>query len=615
MILNLIQPIATLHNADGTLKAVRVFRAKVEYTGDICPKVSSERKLVRFADIVWLAITHWVEQGVIDISMTDVTKYKQARNVIIDKTISSSVRGAYYLPAIKADGTVLDANIYQAVGSIHYSSVENGVTRSLYAKEARYISVEPRIISMPDARFIDYTGTVYTAQQLMQRVPLLRDVVSKLISGTLDAATMYSAIQNMCEHNTAGIGNIMDLLPRYSEPQVTIHKEKYQAASYTNALSTIELMVPDKNKQYTFVSDLADTVWQYNLDTADSPLTASRIAIPQGFAAANINAGTIQIHDIIAPDGLLLLHFIGDILPSVKTTTPMLNYFVHVRTNGSDVILPPMQSTPASDLSTSLTCWIKQPTYINKPVDLSKGIADAAKFEVKLNGQLCPVLTIPVAGRTDFSTGVSAGKLTLIAKRGIWKYRRKERKTQCFCEFVLSHTSRQQVLLNFEDCDNTTEVFACIKHDSANMIPIPCGGDVKLLLNKERFSHITLAENINVTIFNKVPNSSLEIAYSHFDPALRDISTAVVAAAVDSLYIIIQTIANARYTLILADNVQHLHIYVHSNNDITAEELAKSLVIRTNCSELNIDTVQTGTKIWKEPCRNKYKQLALCDIK
>lgn len=584
MHLNIIQPIATIHNDDGTLRAIRVFKAKVEYSGKTQPKQYSERSLVRFTTLTGINITKCLSHSVIDVSMMDVTYNKQLRKTIIGggshfaaETSRERVLGSYAVASIKADGTVLHSNVYQVIGT---------VKRSNNPKDGQ------RQICIPDAIFIDYAGNTYDAQQLKQLDASITTCVDGIIHG-VSAKQVMQDILKLHNADAAGVGNIN--IVESIEPNMTIMAQLYISAAYTRALSAAALTSSTNYFRRAYAQELHRDVTQFFMRDEDIVSQTAQIDIPLGAEVALIYARGHSIQRITAQQGLEGITYIGNVLPSVRIQTPLVFYTVETQQSITPLAIPPMQSKPGSRLFTNIRCIVDKPKYTDGVISLVDNVYDAGDVYLKFDEQPCTTLIIPLGYNLFFSGVASHEIFSLVAKRTKYKYQRPLRKSDSVCSVGLNMTQRQKILLNFEDCpvdsavncavsykdfDKKLRVVKTLPRNTTAPSEAPCGGDVVLLLNAKRCCVAQIGTNVNMTIHNKQSISMLTLTYSHSVAAWADVSTQTIVGDVSELDINLAALPNVRHTLKIHGYVNILRISVDCAS-VTMEQLAQMLQLYT----------------------------------
>lgn len=611
MLLNIIQPIATLHNDDGTLRAVRVFKVKVEYQGETLPKQYSERSMVRFTDLTGINITKWLGHSVVDVSVVDTTKNRQLRSAFTShRTSDTRIRGTYAAPAIKADGNVLRPNIYQVIGTIQRKYSRN---------------IESRHFCIPNAVFIDYKGNMYTAQQLIQLDNSLTEFVRCIVQGS-DALHLANLTANMLNEGTAGIGNINII--NSDEPDMTLFPNMYISEGYARALSTAELVTSSKNITRAFSHELHRNALQYSIRDGDLATDTTQLCIPFGTEVARIAVKEHSIQHIIAQQGLCQLTYTGDVLPTVTTQTPLLIYNAEVNRSNTPLFIPPMHGVPCSNLYAKVGCRIIKPLYAAGTISLTDNIYDAGIVRLDLQEQPCDILKVPLGASLLLNTVVSNGAFTVIAERAKCKYQRPVNKSDITCHIDMDMSRRQRVLLNFEaspldsaiDCtvcyaqlDKNTRAIHEIQHTADLPSNKPCGGDITLLLNTKMGCLLNIGTNTNMTVQNRHRHGEILLTYKHSIPEWEDVSTQRIVGDVETLGISLGALPNVQHTVVIYGCVSTLIISVDCDV-VTASQLAQMLQIYTKNDNMQL-RISIARKICSEAFGIAFMKEAWHDIK
>lgn len=603
MILNFIQPIATIHAEDGTLAAIRVLKAKVMYLDDyICPNVSEDR-LVRFTTISHVAIQKWLESTVIDISMTALNKNKQLRNLLVfnDTETSIEIYGTYAMPAIKADGTVVNPEIYQVVGSLYFAELQ----------------MEQRLgLLIPDAQFVDYTGKLYTSQQLMMKNPALTEYIRQVCHG-IPARDGYEPCASLLENNI-GFGNLVSAQV-HREPRVSmLSAANYAAGSYAAAVAATQL-TGAVNVVEARSHNLSRSAMQYCVTDADIDSGANSIFVPFGVEEANITASAHNIRSLVLSDSVLSLVYEGNTFPFVKMKTPLLLYNVKAETSGQPLSFPQIQGIVGFSKQAMFSCSIARPTYSNSTVSLLYKIYDAEQITFELGTQLCPVLMLPVAAETFALLPVIMGSFTLMTEHMLMKNMKSVTRNRKLCTvFPLERKTPQQILLNLEKCDkrffltvaavysdecNSDETSQDIlkrlglittgteaptqKMTSQRLAPRGC--NIKVLVNTEHNCIFYVGTRINLIVGNKVDFGYVQLNYVHKTPYYHDISTQLFMGNINTMEITVDAIKGVQHRVAVQGNVKNLVIEFKNVPDtMTVYDLAPMIQLYTKNRDITV---------------------------
>lgn len=603
MILNFIQPIATIHAEDGTLTTIRVFKAKVMYYDDfICPSIS-EQNVVRFTTLAHVAIQKWLESTVIDISMTDLSKNKQLRNLLINDVIETTItiRGTYAMPAIKADGTVSNPEIYQVVGSLYFAELQT----------------EQRLgLLIPDAQFIDYNGKTYTAQQLMVKNPALTGYIQQVCHG-IPSRDGYTSCASLLEDNI-GFGNLVSAKAR-REPSLPMQSvTKYAVNSYAATVAAIQL-TGSANLVETKSHNLLRPVTQYCVTDEDIAPEANSIFVPFGAEEANITASTHNIQGLVLSNSVLSLVYAGRTLPFVKMKTPLLIYDVRAETSGQAVSFPQIQGIAGVSKQAMFNCSIARPTYSNAAVSLLNNIYDAEQITFEVGTQLCPLLVLPVAAQTSALLPVTMGSFALKAEHMLRKNTKSvTRNHMLLATFPLERQMPQQILLDLERCDKrffltVAAVYAdeCSSDETAQDIVnrlslittdteaptqkmtsqrlAPRGCNIKALVNTEHNCIFYIDTRINLTVGNKTDFGHVQLHYVHKTPYYHDISTQLFMANINTMEITIDAIKGVQHKVAVQGNIKNLLIEFKNVPDaMTLYDLAPMIQLYTKNRDIAV---------------------------
>ena len=603
MILNFIQPIATIHAEDGTLTAIRVFKAKVMYYDDfICPSIS-EQSVVRFTTLAHVAIQKWLESTVIDISMADISKNKQLRNLLISdvkelindaKKTTITIHGTYAMPAIKADGTVSNPEIYPVVGSLYYAELQAGQRLGLL---------------IPDAQFIDYNGKTYTAQQLMAKNPALTEYIQQVCHGILPRDG-YTSCASLLEDNI-GFGNLVSAKAR-REPNMSMQSvTNYAVNSYAAAVAATQL-TGSANLVETKSHNLSRPVTQYCVTDEDMTSGVNSIFVPFGAEEANITAITHNIQRLVLSNSVLSLVYTGRTLPLVNTKTPLLLYDVQAETSGQTVSFPQIRGIVGVSKQAMFNCSIARPTYSSAVVSLLNNIYDAEQITFEVGTQLCPLLMLPVAAQTSVLLPVTMGSFSLKAEHMLFKNMKSAtRNRMLLAAFPLERQTPQQILLDLERCDKrffltVAAVYAdeCSSNETAQDIVnrlslittdteaptqkmtsqrlAPRGCNIKALVNTEHNCIFYIGTRINLTVGNKTDFGHVQLHYVHKTPYYHDISTQLFMANINTMGITVDAIKGVQHRVAVQGNVKNLVIEFKNVPDtMTVYDLAPMIQLYT----------------------------------
>lgn len=389
--LSIVQPIATLHNSDGTLKAIRVFKAKVEYR-DVSSKIKG-KTLVRFTDIDGIIIDKLLEQQVIDVSMEDLTQNKSIRSLVTCRPRSmeldpaATVRGAFAMSAIKADGTVLYPEMYQIIGSICYSD-------------------DNEAVRMQDIMYIDYMGTVYTMQQMHLKSKRVYETSLLLLRGVRVKSEEGNYTLFYQSDASWGIGNIA-VGKNYPAACLAYKVIDYADASYIRAASATALCVnPARINSAVYSPMLARDVMHYNVYSDDISASAL-LNIPYGFESVAVKAPLVEhLRTVILPTGVLFFTANTYKAPCVQAKTPLLKYHVEA-THADRVEIPLVQSVSGTSAYTQVYYDVEQVGYTDKPVSLWSNIYDVETADFIIGSQCSAEITVPSTRGTYFTMPIT----------------------------------------------------------------------------------------------------------------------------------------------------------------------------------------------------------------
>lgn len=511
MFLTIVQPIATLHNTDGTLKAVRVFKAKVEYR-DVCPKVSGKVP-VRFTDLEGLLIDEILEQEVIDVSMEDLTENKRIRSMITCKPRSmthddeATLRGTFAMPAIKADGTVINPEIYQVFGSICY--MDDGCT-----------------VSMRNIMYIDYKGTVYTGRQMAAKTPQVFETAMVLLHGIRVKAEDHKYTLFYRNDKSYGIGNIV---AGKNRPAACMSYKAIDCAdvSFMRAASATALCtgVPVEQCKSSYSSTLKRVVTRYNVYDKDIKAETEVLDVPYGFEAATVEAQAAHnLRTIALSNGVLSLVARTQKVPHVVEKTPLLEYHVEAKC-GSEIEVPLIQGIPGAALYTHMHYVVEQQEYIEKAVSLANNIYDAAAVDIAFGTQCSSTVTVPLVKSTCFNMPITRENTSIALVPGQAKimppFLGKRSATLCF---YLGAKSEHNILIKAQGTKRDTLDIQLMREDvrvlSGKIVkapscmintiePAPKATSVHVALTEGIATvNATISDNVSLKVMNREPVSA-----------------------------------------------------------------------------------------------------------
>lgn len=561
MLKTIIQPIATIHAEDGTLKAIRVFRVKVQCKDDsLRPFSLLEKATVRYTDIRRIEIEEFLDTQVLDVSMQDISKDKRLRNLItckpwtLDIDRKATIRGAYAMPAIKADGVVVNPNIFQAIGSIRTADTTYAV--KLFA----------------DAIFVDYAGNTYNGQQLKLKAPVLSGTIALLQSGML-ASKGEPYTLTLAQDKTRGIGNLVAITDWYPSAGMS-----YNAADYVANLNKAKVSADILCEQHIGkISDAYSGILQraakaWTILDKDISSDAQVLCSPYSCEVVYISLAQRKLQALQLSRGAACLDFRAKTLPPIKQEAPLISSFINVE-QGSECF-PYVQGIAGVPLHTQVKYCVKHPTYINKPVSLMDTVYDAELLHLAFESQWCSTVTLPMTKSTSIVMPVETDKAGIILEPV--KSRTVDPVRAMYLSAVwlaLEREKVQNVLIKAQGT-RRNKLVVILVYALSEYALVRMRGEPKkepeaqpktAMITTDKGTqcfNLTLGSNINATIVNAACFDTAEVIFSHEAPWERSTNQVVFSNGAAKVVIGLTTCVGKNYAVHLPFITDELKVKV-----------------------------------------------------
>ena len=561
MVKTIIQPIASMHAEDGTLKAIRVFKAKVVCKdASFQPESLLDKPVVRYNDIHRVDIVEVMETQIVDVSMQDISKDNRLRSLITCKpwTLSvdkkATIRGVFAMPAIKADDTVVNPNIYQVIGSLR-------TAETTYA-----------IKLFDDAMFIDYMGNTYTWQQLQAKAPMLSAVLAKLQEGMLaDRGEAYTLL--LFQDNTYGIGNVVGITDRY-----ILAGMSYEASNYIVDLNKAKVSAEILCSQQTGkISDAYSGILQRTAlawAVLDKDITNSTPVLYSPYSCEVVYISLLQrnLQALRLSSNTKCFDLRAETLPQIKQEAPLLSSFIYVNYGGGTI--PYVQGIAGAPLHTQIKYHVKRPTYIAKPFSLMNTIYDAEVVQLVFESQWCSAVTVPMTKSTTFEMPVSTDNVSIMLepvksrvvepdramyKSTVWLALEREKVQNVLIKAQGTRRNKLLVTLLY----NLSEAVLSGVHRESKKEPEAQPKTAMITTDKgTRSFSLTLGSNINAAVVNAACFDTAELAFAHESPWERSTNQVIFSNGVDKLVISMPTCAGKKFEVHLPFIAKELKITV-----------------------------------------------------
>lgn len=612
MTLNIVQPIATIHEANGALKAIRVFKAKIECDEQsIIPSQLRNKKCIRYADLYRIKLLNCLEKAVVEVSMQDISKDRRLRSMItckpdtIPNNKDATIRGTFAMPAIKADGAVVNPDIYQIIGSKVYWGAEG--------------------IRVTNAFFVDYAGNCYTTAQLLKKAPALNTVVQDLTcSKALEGRKEYELL--LTNDKTQGIGNAVLMNGWCPIACMSYKATDYAVSKYAAALSagTLCQQLPSEQRAMMYNSALMKNVltyWLLESNIAEMPI----VHVPYGFESVVIKADRLKsLKTLVLASGVACLEMCIAAVPQIVAETPLFAYAVRAeQSEQSEAEFPVIQGVAEIPLRTRFTYIVKQQKYISRPISLINRIYDADCVTVDLETQWCSALTLPLTRETMFCMPVDTKSMGIVLQpvqsRMLPVYKGKY---TAILWLKLQLQQMQNILLKLQG-DKKSELQCVFSYDvpeemrereniiqrrkqlaqtqgtpQSKMVTVMTSATVQKMT-------VALEESMNLHVMNEAKIGAVQITYSHCINEWQDISSLTFAEGVGTIAIHVGACISAKHTVnipYVTDKIIILLSDVNTAHAYTAEEKAEIMQrVHEAANALDIHVAQG-------PC-----EIALCN--
>ena len=554
--LNIVQPIATIHAEDGTLKAIRVFKAKLECEDrDIVPSFLKGKTCIFYSDLYCVHLLNCSEQKVIEVSMQDISKDRRLRGMLtckpgtMEEDKSATILGTFAMPAIKADGTVVNPNIYQAIGSIETGNMG---------------------VRIEDAFFIDYAGNTYTEKQLIDKVPTMRKFVRAVVQGhaVKDIYKEYELIMN--NEKTQGIGNVVAMGDWRPSACMSYTATNYAVQRYAAAMSAAILSqdIPAEQRTQMYNKQMQRNVmtyWLYGQDIATAPV----VQVPYGFESVIITADKIaSLKTLMLSRGTACLEAQIAAVPKVVAEAPLFAYAVRAeQSEQSDTALPVIQGIAGVPLRTQFIYGVKQQKYVNTPISLINKIYDASHVTVDLGTQWCSTITLPLTKETVFCMPVNTEQMGImllpVQAKMLPEYRGKytavmwlkltpEKVQNILLKLQGNKKSELQCVFSYDEPDAWRSHEELIQQQKQlaqrqgtpqpKMVTIAASSTTQKM-------NIVLAESMSLRVMNEAVLAGVHITYSHCISEWQDVSSVAFAEGVNTLAIHVGSCDSAKHNI------------------------------------------------------------------
>ena len=396
--LEIVQPIATIHDTLGCMQAIRAAVLTVDATA-VMLKEKATAMPILYTSIVALHIAKIQKVEVKQISLIDFSQDVALRDMLWRK--GTTLCGTAIAAAIMADGTAITPDIYQYVGGLK----ADALCRYNVADTQKY--------------YLDYKGTLYTAEQLKKKMPQLQDIIT---GKSIDAIIWDYAVNDNLT-NVMGVGNkaSIDIATVVQIPHLARLNERLQLAANTAATTLMS--------NYVNVQTSSSTVTPYLAQTGTFTFKIDNIpvyTIPAGYTSVLIGVYSWEkacIQQLNLPAGVFVLNVTLHQIPRIYSQTYMSCLrLVGKRWPVMQQLLK-MASIPGSRRPAELELLLgDEVEYVDTTFDWSKDIYDLATQIIRLDEQPARILCLAGAEKQNINLVVSKPFFKLYLQKAYTKY-------------------------------------------------------------------------------------------------------------------------------------------------------------------------------------------------
>lgn len=373
MEIKVVHPLMLTCNNKGEITGIRILCLTID-AHDYCyiNNADDAGDIIPFSRLRTLIIKKIVKKSVRNISMLDVRRDKKYRNVVWNFK-QLCLLGASTIPVLRADGSMLNADVYAVIGD-------------------KFVTSTPR-----EPIFFDYKGTAYTEEQLCSKYSDAANKIKQLKSYVY--APPKGIVQGLAFSNklTLSWSYFSCDTKLLRAPLSDVEKREYVAYQLVLTAGTNVEVTPQ-----------GDYVW---ICDADNSLTS--ITAPSFCNIVIVHADKESMQTIVVSENVGRLEVDSTVLSRIMGMGEVQRLCLHAFTSEQPLPRPRLLSaTPGGSTVAFYNIAIVEP-YFEQVVDYSKDVYDVGYCCIQLGRQQSQHVYLPEAQNLRYSATLYTGVFRL----------------------------------------------------------------------------------------------------------------------------------------------------------------------------------------------------------